>query len=449
MLIKIAINSLFNRRATVLLTVVSIMVSVYVLMAVEHLKVQAKDSFSRGVSGVDLIVGGRTGSLNLLLSSVFRMGNTSTSISWQSVEALEKHKQVKWVIPIALGDSHKGYRVLATDQEYFEHFKYGDKQALEFISGQQWAVNTEQAQVVIGAEVARKLGYQIGDKLILSHGTGITSFTHHDGLPFTLVGILKATGTPVDQTLHIRLEDMVRMHESPAKQNQHRSAGVQAHSEDEHEHHHDEHKHDEDKHDEHKHDEHHEHAGHAHDVEKVSAVLLGLKAKFSTLMVQKYVNDFQTEPLMAVIPGVALTELWRLMGSVEVALQVISVLVLLAALLGLVTMLLASMQERMRELSILRALGASPWFIFVLIELEVLLITTVAVMLAILGLSGTLSLLQPWFLHEYGLFISAQILRPEIGQLILNIAVVALVSGGIPASVAYRKALQSGLTINR
>ena len=188
----------------------SIAVSTFVLIGIEHTKSEMRESFGRSVSGVDLIVGGRTSSLNLLLYSVFRIGNATNNISWDSYQAINDSKSVAWTIPMSLGDSHKGYRVLGTDNRYFEHFKVGAKETLLFQQGHAFE---RVYDVVLGATVAAKLQYTLGHSLDISHGVGNTSFVTHTGHPFAVVGILKPTGTPIDQTIHVTLNAIDAIHE--------------------------------------------------------------------------------------------------------------------------------------------------------------------------------------------------------------------------------------------
>src|SRR5690606_37171466 len=129
-------QSLWNRRATALLTLVSLAISVALLLGIDHLRTQAKDSFSQTLSGTDLIVGARGGQLNLLLYSVFHLGNATNNISWRSYEELAADPAVAWTIPLSLGDSHRGFRVLGTTADYFEHYRYGQRRALAFARGQ-------------------------------------------------------------------------------------------------------------------------------------------------------------------------------------------------------------------------------------------------------------------------------------------------------------------------
>jgi len=447
MFVKLAKQSLISRRTSVLLTVLAITISVFVLLSVEHIRHQAKQSFNRTVSGVDLIVGPRTSQINLLLSSVFRIGDSSNAISQSSVEDLASHPMVSWVVPIALGDSHKGHRVMATTADYFQYFKFGAKQPLTFNQGK---VFKQHFDLVLGADIAEKYGYELGKEIVLSHGTGVTSFTHHEQTPFTVVGILNRTGTPVDQTLHVSFEGLHHMHEEP--QNEER-----AHEEHDHKNHESLGDHNK----AHDHEEHDSHEGHAHEehahegdevavehdhAHKVSAVFVGLKARFASLVMQKWANDYKGEALSAIMPGVALSQLWRMVGSVETVLQVISILVLITTLIGLSTMLLATMRERTKEIAILRVLGASPVFIFMLIELEVLVITFIGCIAGALLLWVTLLAAEPLLASQLGLFIDTNPISETSLIVLAFVLVGSLVMGLIPAINAYRHSLQANLT---
>jgi putative ABC transport system permease protein len=181
MFFRLASKSLLNRKGSVLLTILAMSVSIFVLLGVEHIRTQTKESFNSTVSGVDLIVGARTGSLNLLLYSVFRIGSPTNNIDWETYQTIAKNSKVAWAIPISLGDSHKGYRVMGTSTDYFEYFSYGNRRQLDFAKGKPFS---DLFDIVLGSEVANKLDYSLGDKIVLAHGLGKTSFSLHDDRPF-------------------------------------------------------------------------------------------------------------------------------------------------------------------------------------------------------------------------------------------------------------------------
>ncbi len=423
-LLQVAYQSLRYRMSGVLLTILSVALSVFVLLGVEHVRQETRSGFASTVSGVDLIVGARTGDINLLLLSVFRIGNATANVTWDAVEAISEEERVSWVVPISLGDSHKNFRVVGTTEEFFERYKYGGGQPLDFIEGQKF---NREAEVVLGAQVAVELSYGLGDSLILSHGMADVSFSHHDQVPIEVVGVLERTGTPVDNALFVNLETIEAIH-ADEEEHEHEEA------------HHDEHEHEEAHHDEHEHEEahHDEHEGHSHPpLGTVTALLVGLESQIATLQVQRWINEYAEEPLLAILPGVALTQLWELVGNVENVLRGISILVFISSLLGLNAMLLASMRERRREIDILRSIGAPSLFILALLVIESLLIVTVGVVIALAGLLTMITLINTVLVTELGILLSLDILYSSSLIALGLIYLTALLLSLWPAFQAY------------
>lgn len=409
MFFKVAWKSLLSRKGSVIMSLLAIAVAIFVLLGIEHIRNQAKDSFASTVSGVDLIVGAKTGSLNLLLYSVFRMGAPTDNISWQAYEDIASDKAVAWSVPISLGDSHAGYRVMGTTTDYFEHFSYGNKRKLEIIEGNQFSGVFD---VVLGSEVARSLNYELGGEIILAHGIVATSFNLHKNKPFTVVGILAATGTPVDQTLHVRLQGIEAMHQGSQL-----SSGLPY--------------------------------GRAAQTvlneeelipESITAFMLGLKSRMITFRVQRTINGFSGEPLLAILPGVALSELWQMVGMFENVLRLISMLVLVAAVLGLGAVLLASVRERSHEIHLLRVLGAPPLYLFLLIELEALLISVSGMLLGILGLYLCLVSVEDALFTRFGLRLDPSVFTFEGLVIMLLVLAASALAAAIPSIKVYTQA---------
>ena len=284
----LAQKSLASRRSTAILTIVSIAVSVILLLGVEKVRVNAKSSFANTISGTDLIVGARSGSIQLLLYSVFRIGSATNNISWKSYQHIAQQKGVKWTIPISLGDSHRGFRVMGTSRDYFSVYQYGEKRTLKFTSGKQFEAVFD---AVIGSEVAKTLNYSIGDQVIISHGTGSASFTQHKDKPFVISGILEHTGTPVDRTVHVSLAGIEAMHinwNGAVKKRKTSKVVTESNLQ----------------------------------PESITAFLVGLDSKIVSFKMQRYINDYAGEPLLAIFPGIALHELWSLMSVAEKALLI-------------------------------------------------------------------------------------------------------------------------------
>ena len=207
MILHLAIKSLLARATTVGMTILAIGLSVALFLGVEKVRTGAKASFSDTISGTDLIIGARSGSVQLLLYSVFRIGNATNNLTWSSYQEIAGRPEIAWIVPISLGDSHKQFRVMGTTPEFFSRYKYRSDQSLEFSSGE---IMSDLFDTVLGADVAASLKYEVGDPIIVAHG--LASFTEHKDQPFQVSGILKKTGTPVDRTVIVSLQAVSYTH---------------------------------------------------------------------------------------------------------------------------------------------------------------------------------------------------------------------------------------------
>lgn len=414
--LQLAVKSLINRKVTVLLTVMSIAFSVLMLLGVERMRSEVRTGFTNTISGTDLIVGARSGSVQLLLYSVFRIGNATNNIDWRSYQEIAANRRIAWTVPIALGDSHRGYRVMGTSSGFFEHYKYAGKRTLNIESGE---IFSDLYDAVIGAEVADKLGYQIGQEIVLAHGASDVAFTRHENKPFTVTGILQRTGTPTDRTVIVSLQAIEAIHVDwqagaplpglslTAEQARHRDLTPKS----------------------------------------ITAFMVGLKSKISTFKVQRQINEYRKEPLLAILPGVALQELWDLMAVAENALLVIAVFVVVVGLIGMLTALLTSLNERRREMAILRSIGARPSHIFALLVGEAFFVILCGVVLGILALYGLQAVLQPWLEAWYGLYLSMGWPGQREMLMMAGVIVIGTVVGCVPAWRAYRYSLADGMSI--
>ncbi|MGM8936570.1 ABC transporter permease [Pseudomonas neustonica] len=416
-LLRLALQSLKNRRVTALLTVLVIALSVTLLLTVERVRSEARASFASTISGTDLIVGARSGSVQLLLYSVFRIGNATNNIRWESYNNISTLPQVKWAIPISLGDSHRGFRVMGTDQSYFNHFRFGRDKPLVFSQGKTF---DDLYDAVIGADIARELGYKLGTEMVLAHGAGAVSFVEHADKPFHVSGILAKTGTPVDRTIHVSLQAITALHVDWQQGMPARGSG-------------------------------HVSAEQTRQLDltptAITAMLLGLNRRIDTFAVQRQVNQFSGEPLLAIMPGVALQELWSLLSVAEKALLLVSACVVLTGLVGMLSAILGSLNERRREMAILRSVGAKPWHIFSLLVLEAMALAAAGILLGLGLLYIGLWLAQPVLEQEYGLFMPLGWPSPAEGKLMAGILGASLLLACIPAWRAYRLALVDGLSI--
>lgn len=414
MILRLAFNSLVARALTVSMTILAIALSVALFLGVEKVRTGAKASFADTISGTDLIAGARSGSVQLLLYSVFRIGNATNNLSWESYQDIANRPEVDWIVPISLGDSHRQFRVMGTTTDYFERYKYRSGKSLELHEG---AFFSDLFDTVIGADVAQTLGYSIGDPIVVSHG--IASFSHHDDQPFRVSGILAKTGTPVDRTVLVSLGAIEAIHvdwRSGAKiPGQSTPADVVRQM----------------------------------DLQPnaITAALIGTKSRLQVFGLQRSINEYPQEPLLAILPGVALQELWQIVGVAETALIAVSGMVVVTALIGMMATIFSSLNERRREMAIFRAMGARPRVILGMLVLEATLIAVVGAVLGFVLLYLALLVSQPVVDRAFGLWlpIDAPSMR-EFGVLLSVTAAGAIVSL-IPALRAYRMSLADGMLV--
>jgi putative ABC transport system permease protein len=419
-ILALAIKSLRNRKFTAALTVLSIALAVLLLLGVERIRHESRASFAATISGTDLVVGARSSPVHLLLSAVFHIGNATNNLRWDSYRAIAANPAMAWTIPLSLGDSHRGYRVLGTTPDYFEHFRFARDRRLVMAQGKGFG---DERDAVLGADVADTLKYRLGDSIVIAHGAGDVSFSLHEHHPFKVAGILTRTGTPVDRTVHVSLAGLDAVHEDTdeggaadplaaiVREERHAAAKIPS------------------------------------TPRAITAFLVGLKSRSTALSMQRWVNEYSGEPLTAVLPGVALQEVWEITSTVEKTLFAVSGLVVVVGLAGMLVALLTSLSERRREMAILRSVGARPMHVFALILGEAAFLTAAGIALGVAALYIGLLAGQPWLESRLGLFIAVG--RPsayEFGLMVL-VGTAGLLIGLIPAYRIYRYSLADGMTL--
>ena len=412
-LLRLALASLRSRALTTTLTVCSIALSIALLTAVDALRSGTKAGFAGTVSQTDLVVGARGGELPLLLSTIFHVGSPSNNISWDTYQHFAHHPAVAWTIPISMGDSFRGYRVIATDENLYAHYHYRGSHSLQFASG---SAPHDVLQAAVGDAVAKQLHLQLGQQLTLAHGIEEHSILKHDSTPFSLTGILQPTGTPIDRSVFITLLGEEAMHfgwtdgTPPAIGEAVPKLDVSK----------------------------------LH-VDVITSFLLGARSRISTLYLQREIDTYKPEPLTAIIPAYTLQQVWVLLDVADVAFSLMSGAVLVVGLLTMLVALYNTLNERRREIAILRAVGMPLWQVVLLFVSEAVLIAAFGAVLGFLAVYVLLlfghSAIEQWT----GTPLS--ITRPS-RQVLLDGAItiiLAAVLGLIPAWRAYRSSLQDGL----
>jgi putative ABC transport system permease protein len=414
MILRLAFGSLIARGLTVGMTILAIGLSVALFLSVEKVRTGAKASFADTITGTDLIVGARSGSVQLLLYSVFRIGNATNNLTWESYQGIAVQPEVDWIVPISLGDSHRQFRVMGTTPAFFERYKYRSGQSLAVRKG---AIMSDLFDTVIGADVAKTLGYDVGDPIVVAHG--LASFSEHADQPFRISGILEKTGTPVDRTVIISLQAIEAVHVDWQTGGQIPSQSTPA------------------------------------DVirqmelkpQAVTAALIGVKSRLQVFGLQRTINEYPQEPLLAILPGVALQELWQIVGIAETALIAVSAMVVITALIGMMATIFSSLNERRREMAIFRAMGARPRVVLGLLVLEAILMAAIGSILGLALLYVGLFISQPLIDTAFGLWLPIEAPTMREVWVMLGVVAAGAIVSMVPALRAYRLSLADGMIV--
>ena len=441
---RLALRSLRSRVLTTSLTVASIALSVTLLVGIEHVRAGVRESFAGTIRGVDIIAGARGGSLQVLLSSVFGIGSPAGSVKFETFQRWQRHPAVKWAVPYSLGDSHRGFRVVGTTAEFYTRYRFRQNASIRFAQGR---AASSDSGVVIGSEVADRLKYKLGSPIVVVHGLVDIGTSSHAAHPFQVVGILGRTFTPIDRTVYVTLEGIEAMHEGGGTAI---AAGVRS-----------------------------ENAQplvmpgatppaglpmampgatappappvsppavSAHAPQLLTAFFIGTRNRFEALMLQREMNTDLTEPLTAVIPGVALGELWKNIGSAEVGLQVVAVFAVAIGLTGMLVALYSSLEARRREMAIFRAIGAGPRTIVALLVLESTLLSLLGCVTGVAFVYTLLVLGQQPIEQRFGLHLAIRPLGATEWLYIAIVVTAGVIIGFVPAIKAYRTSLVDGLS---
>lgn len=431
---RLAARSLRSRALTTWLTVLSIALSVTLLVGIEHVRSGVRESFAGTIRGTDLIVGARGGTLQVLLSSVFGIGSPSGSVKMSTFERWKAHPAVKWAVPYSLGDSHGGFRVVGTTPDFFERYRFRQNGRITFASGH---VALTDSEVVVGSEVAATLRYAIGTPVVVTHGLRDIGTSNHDAHPFRVVGVLERTFTPIDRSIYMSLDGVEAMHDEEPTGGPGASpppvmpgaapppvmpgavappvTGIAP-------------------------------AASASQERIISSFFVGTKNRFEALMLQREMNTDLREPLTAVIPGVALGELWQNIGTAEVGLRVVAAFAVAIGLTGMLVSLYSSLDARRREMAILRSVGAGPSTIVSLLVLESGLLALLGCALGVLFVYVGLLLGQGPIEQRFGLHLAIRPLGRVEWTYVAMVLFSGIAIGFVPAYKAYRTSLVDGLS---
>jgi putative ABC transport system permease protein len=420
--LKMALASAASRKWILAISLISIGISSAVILSVAQIRADVRNSFASAINGVDLIVGSRDSPTELLMYTVFGLGQASRSMPFSTAQTIAELPGVAWVIPIQLGDFYNDSPVMGTESSFFKRVQVAN-QALTFASGREF---TQENDVVIGSDVAKNSRLAIGEKIILSHGTNGPLAEKHTDSPFQVVGILKATGTPIDRKVIVSLEGFERMHIGwelgLSPKTLQAQLGVPATSPDP-----------------------SETPKKVEKPSRVTALFVGLTSPARVFGIKRTVERMNGSSLMAVMPGVTLAKLWKMLAIGESALLFVGWLTAVSAMLSATAITMLSLQSRRRELAIWRSLGARPGALLSLVLAE-----SVGIMLA--GIVLGYALLQLLIFAGSsdlraltGVGLHHSLPTEETWAMLMGLIVTAFAAGFIPAIQAYRWSLQDSL----
>jgi putative ABC transport system permease protein len=430
-IIKIVVRNVKRRRLSTSLTAASVALGVALFVAIGVLRQASEQGFQRTAGICDTIVGAKGDSLQLSLNTLYHMGFSTGNISLASFNEIRNQEGVSWAAPIALGDSYRSHRIVGVSSEFFEQVKIAGSGNLSFSEGRSFDFSTEQFveehehlfgeqqaghdheddehfsyQAVIGANVATKLLLKVGDKIVPTHGVE-KSTERHDDAASEIVGILAATGTPIDRAIYIPIIAYYKM-EGHATDHEAELEGTR-------------------------------------DARGISAIMLSTKSGYYRQQIYRNIND--RLDAMAVFPSIEMRKLFKLIGSGDIVLRIISLLVVVVALIGVLVSLYNAMGARRKEFAILRALGASRRSIITIVSLESAVIAFMGAVFGVL-LASLAALVLATELHKFsGVTINVSLAVEEI-YLIAIVTLAGALAGLIPALEAYRTEAAKQLSSN-
>ncbi len=415
-MLSLLLKSMRSRIIPTSLVTISLMASMVLLLSIERIQQGTEEGFNQSISGVDAIIGPRSSSLELVLYTVFHLGRPTNNITTKTINDVKQRSDISWLVPIALGDSHRGYRVIATEPNYFQHIRYGNNQPLTFSKG---APFTELSEATLGSDVAEKLNYSVGSEIQITHGSIESIGSKHDDFSFTVTGVLNKTGTPIDQAIFLDLKGYELLHlgwKSGKKVFSLEDIDLSSLPPD------------------------------ALNPKTVTAAFVGLKSKLTIFNFSKNIREYTEEAISAVIPGIALSELWSIVGLVDKGFQLLSWIIIAISLIAMVTLIIASLDNRKQEMTIYRANGASPKFLAAMVICESLVIGLVAIIGAIILVTAVTYFATSQLNLALGISPSFKWISLDEIKVFGIILLSGVLSSLIPAAMVFRKNLHQALS---
>nr|WP_315184185.1 FtsX-like permease family protein [uncultured Albidiferax sp.] len=350
---------------------------------------QMDRAFERDLAGIDAVVGAKGSPMQLILAGVFHIDVPPGNIPLEAVQQLEKDPRVAQLIPISLGDTFRGFRIVGTTPAYAAH--YGVKLA-------QGALWNQPMQTVVGAQVAKNTGLAVGNTFYGSHGLGGTGHVHGD-FPYTVIGVLAPCGCVLDRLVLTATESVWKVHEKATALDDEDQKILEQERE-------------------------------------ITLALVTYTSPLAAVTFPRFINT--TTEMQAAAPAVEITRLLRMVGVGTEVLRGFGAVLLLTAGLSVFIALWNAVRERRADLAMLRMLGAPPFKVAGLVLVEALLLASMATALGLLGGHLLAGLVGSWLQAERSLPLTGWIWLPSEWWVLLLGAVVATLAAALPAWEAYR-----------
>ncbi|MSQ76490.1 MAG: ABC transporter permease [Rhodoferax sp.] len=354
---------------------------------------QLQRAFERDLAGIDLVVGAKGSPLQLILSGVLHLDVPTGNVPLQAVRELEKNPLVASIIPISLGDSFRGFRIVGTSLAYPAHYQAA------LAEGRMW---NAPMQVVLGAGAARALGLQVGQSFVGSHGLGAGGHTHGD-MPYNVSGILAPTGSVLDRLILTDTASVWKVHETATALD----ADDQKILEEERE---------------------------------LTLALVRYRTPMAAMSLPRFINS-STE-MQAAAPALEISRLLRMLGVGTEVLRALAGVLLLTAALSVFLALWSAVRERRADLALLRMLGAPPRRVAALLLTEALWLGLLAAVLGVALGQGLILLLGHLLALDQSLLIGGLVWPPALGWVPALALGVSLAAALLPTLGAYRVSVQ-------
>ncbi len=445
-LLQLSWKNLLHKPLTTFLSVLLFALGVGLISLLFLLDKQLQDNFEKNLAGIDLVIGAKGSPLQMILSSMYHIDAPTGNVSLKEVRPFlnPKHPLIEQAIPLSMGDSYRGYRIVGTTQDMLGLYE------AEIAEGKVWERNFE---VTIGGGIAQKEGLKIGDSFQSSHGfLDDEDLAHDDAEAFKVVGILKPTGTVIDQLILTTPQSFWLVHDHDHSQATEPAESEEAHDDD-HNHNHGEEAHD------HGHDGHHHHDHHSHDAtheipkplleedetKDITSVLVKFKGRnFQALNMQRSINE--NTDMQAATPAIEINRLFSLMDTGERALRILAIVIIIVSALSIFISLFSSLKDREYELALMRVMGSNRSRLFVLIILEGLLLAILGYILGIFLSHAGMELFANAMQESYRYtFSGMEFLRKE-AWLLLGALGIGFLAAILPAIQASRTDISETLS---